>query len=112
MKQPQLDKFYIPEPPVPGEIKLLIAILERAVSDALGATMPNFAEHRTMVRKARAWLLYSDLTIEGPAPFTLAWICDHLKLDVHKIRAKIKADIKRGRKYIRPISERRLARCK
>jgi hypothetical protein len=62
------------------ERNLLVAILERAILDAVGIGRCNDPKD---IRQARFWIMDEPLDNE---PFTLGWICEHLDLEPKQIR--------------------------
>jgi len=109
-KSPQIDERLCEENPNPAEVSLLAAILERAISDILGAVMPCFGNRQNVIRDAEKWLLSSSLESIDAEPFTYAWICEHLCICPRKLRVQLINDLKRGRKYTRDGLWRRSAK--
>lgn len=76
------------------ERNLLMAMLERAILDYVG-------NNRSEVSEADEWL-FSDEELEAPRPFSFAWLCSELDLEVSKIRRIIKQMPKRGGNRVAP----------
>lgn len=76
------EKFYGQPADRPPEIKLLLAIFQRALDDL--ATAGNDARGRLMRNQAARWVLADD-----DGPFAFFWVCEHLGLDARWIRAGI-----------------------
>lgn len=78
------------------EHALLLAILERAVCDAIGNMREsNQAKKRLVGRKAEFWILTGDVD----HPFSCPWICEGLNIDIEVMRRFIrKREWKIGKK--------------
>lgn len=85
----------------PPEINLIAAVLERAVSDVLGVTAPDFENPQQIVREAKQWLFSGVIDLEKPKPFSFSWVCLSLNLDPIHIRKVIRSDITKSRRYKR-----------
>lgn len=67
-----------------ANIKLVLAVLNRAALDCVCTTECNAKERR----EARWWV--SEWYIEGPqAPWSFPWVCEHLGLQPEKTRDTI-----------------------
>jgi len=83
-----------------GELKLYLAVIERAILDAQGSFSPD-NERRTKAGAAKAlqepatfWLLCKDS--DPLTPFTFRWLCEALGLNFHETRKKIQELILHG----------------
>lgn len=76
------------------ERRLILAVLERAILDFVGNEQKEMDE-------AGEWI-FGDLKNPSLEPFTFAWVCLQLDLDMHTIAESIAAMPKRGKHKIAP----------
>lgn len=69
-----------------GELRLLVAVLERAVSDASGNTGANGDDYDRA--DAHRWIEL-DENEDKPAQMSFIYICQHLGLDHNTVRKRI-----------------------
>jgi len=74
------------------EVDLLLAVLDRAIRDALGirSALPRGVEQSAR-RQAIRWLGLEDPYREDPdpAPWSCQWVCDHLGVDARYIHSQL-----------------------
>lgn len=72
-----------------GEQRLLLEILKRAINDYLEhyntCTRANGAE---LTKKAKRWLFAPFNCLN--APFTFAWICEHLEISPYRVQKNVR----------------------
>jgi hypothetical protein len=85
--------------PCEAEHRLLLALLERALRDALGIKGVNAPDHEHHHRRAaQAWFGVVDKYISElePDPWSFQWVCSHLSIDAECIHYHIKRAIAHG----------------
>lgn len=90
---------YDPEITKSPEKKLLAAVLEMAIRQAL-------KNHRDCHnREAYAWIVLSELDDDDPLEFSYPWICGHLEIDPWQVRSYV-IELKRKNKALEQIRRR------
>ena len=118
MKQPNVIKVIVGSQSadnlvcIPGlpERRLLSAILERAIADALPSSQLIAAHGETpegITESAWSWLR-ADRS-RAPAVWSFAWVCQHLEFDPGMILAVLEARRKRERPFYRERDARKKA---
>ena len=81
------------------ERRLLAAIINMALSDALGINTTTSSNGRQRQRDARYWLLYDEIEQDAVAsPFSFAWICQHLGMEPETLRHYFAIFLRKGQK--------------
>lgn len=75
-----------------GEHRLLWAVLERAISDAI----PTYDLERHFVVGARIWIKARPIRGNRSRSWSFDWVCEHLGLDPERVRKIIEREIKAG----------------
>ncbi len=71
--------------------RLLAAVIQMAVRDAIGIETVEKGESARVKREARLWLSWDKEITEGdPDPFTFSWMAMHLGIDPEALRIAIK----------------------
>lgn len=87
------EHVYCSADPCEGERHLLLAVLERAIRDALGVKFGSekhdVGNHRP--RAARLWLGLGEpyCMALNPEPFSFHWICYHLRINGEYIHGQL-----------------------
>ncbi len=91
------ELFDVPNLTGTPERNLLLAMLERAILDFVGNETEEASD-------AERWIFESDQNSNNfkQPPFSFAWVCEQLDLDVGKVASTIVAMPKRGSKRIAP----------
>jgi len=78
--------------------RLMVAVLEEAISVVVNRSSRGSDDHRAVVLEAERWFSSDDRT----APFAFGTICDVLGLDVGSVRETVAAWRSRQRLFARP----------